>query len=479
VKLAPLVSAVACSAVLYGCNMTPHYNRPDPAVSAMWPQGPAYPIATAANGIMAPDVGWNEFFKDPALRSVIKLALENNHDLRKAALNVEAYRALHRIQKSQLVPGFGAGASADMQRLPADVSISGQPGTQNEYEVALGMSSYEVDFFGKVRSLSNQALETFLASEDAQRSERIALVGDVADAYLTWRTDQNLAKLTDATLRSDQNSLDLVERNERMGITSALAVRQARVSVDRARARQAADARQVAQDINALELLIGAQLPPDLPKEDPLNDTVLFNLPVGITSDVLLRRPDIHAAEHQLLAANANIGAARAAFFPSITLTASAGTVSARLQDLFSPGQGIWTFAPQINVPIFNGGRLKASLDYSKIQKDISVVQYQQAIRVAFREVADGLTARKTNVDQLEAQQELVQNDKEYLALANERFRQGISTYLSVLDAQRELLSSQQQLLSVQMMQLTTEIGLYKALGGGVLETTSSIGQLQ
>ncbi|MFM0311913.1 efflux transporter outer membrane subunit [Paraburkholderia sp. RL17-383-BIF-A] len=465
-----IASILACSMVLSGCSLIPEYHRPTAPVRPTWPTGPAYASASANSGKMAPDIGWKEFFKDPGLRSVIGVALENNRDLRKAALNVDASRALHRIQNAKLLPNVGAGASANIQRLPSDVSASGLPGMENQYEVALGMSSYEVDFFGKVRSLSKQALETYLASDEAQRSERIALVSEVADAYLTWRTDQNLAKLTDATLASNQKSLDLVEHNERKGIASALAVRQARVAVDRARTQQAADMRQVAQDINALELLVGAPLPNDLPKEDPLDNTVIYNLPVGLSSDVLLRRPDIQAAEHQLLSANANIGAARAAFFPSITLTASAGTTSAGLKDLFTPGQGIWTFAPQINVPIFNGGSLKASLDYSKIQKDIAIVQYEKSIQVAFREVADGLAARSTYVDQLQAQRDLVQNNKEYFALANERFRQGISTYLTVLDAQRELLSSQQQLLSDHMLQLTTEISLYKALGGGLSE---------
>jgi outer membrane protein, multidrug efflux system len=465
-----IVSILACSMVLSGCSLIPEYHRPTSPVSPTWPTGPAYPSASVNSGKMAPDIGWKEFFKDPGLRSVIGVALDNNRDLRKAALNVDAYRALHRIQSAKLLPNVGAGASADIQRLPSDVSISGLPGMENQYEVALGMSSYEVDFFGKVRSLSKQALETYLASDEAQRSERIALVSEVADAYLTWRTDQNLAKLTDATLASNQRSLDLVERNERRGITSALAVRQARVAVDRARTQQAADTRQVAQDVNTLELLVGAPLPTDLPTEDPLDNTVIYNLPVGLSSDVLLRRPDIQAAEYQLLSANANIGAARAAFFPSITLTASAGTTSAQLHDLFTPGQGIWTFAPQINVPIFNGGSLKASLDDSRIQKDIAVIQYEKSIQVAFREVADGLAARSTYVDQLQSQRDLVQNNKEYFALANERFRQGISTYLTVLDAQRELLSSQQQLLSDHMLQLTTEISLYKALGGGLSE---------
>jgi multidrug efflux system outer membrane protein len=341
------------------------------------------------------------------------------------------------------------------------------------------MSAYEVDFFGKIRSLSDVALETYLASDEARRSEQIALVGEVANAYLTWRTDQSLSTLTDQTLESNEKSLKLIEQNVQSGITSQLAVRQARVAVDHARTQRAADTRQVAQDLNALQFLVGTQLPVGLSPSDDLMNSVMFNLPVGLSSHVLLKRPDIAAAEHRLLASNADIGAARAAFFPSISLTASAGTISGRLQDLFSPGQGIWTFAPQINVPIFTGGALKANLDYVKIQKDISVADYEKTIQNAFREVADGLAARSTYVDQLQSQSDLVENNQEYLALAQERFHQGITTYLVVLDAQRELFSSRQQLLRDRMAQLITEISLYKALGGGTDDQISAIASVK
>jgi len=293
------------------------------------------------------------------------------------------------------------------------------------------------------------------------------LVGDVATTYFLWRTDQTLLELTDATLNSYVESLSMIEASAGAGTSSELDVRQARTLVNQAEAQKALYTRRIAEDANALQLLVGGKIPEDLPKGSPLAMSAIGDVPAGLPADLLLNRPDIRAAEHQLLAANANIGAARAAFFPRISLTASVGSASRDLDGLFNGGSDSWSFAPQISVPIFNAGRLRANLDYAEIQKDVSVATYEKSIQTAFREVADGLAARGTYGKQLTAQSQLVENYKSYFDLAQQRYDQGIDSYLTVLDAQRELFASQQQLLNDQLNQINSEVQLYKALGGG------------
>ncbi|MTZ15248.1 efflux transporter outer membrane subunit [Pseudomonas sp. JL972] len=462
-KFKPLTLAVALA--LGGCSLIPQYERPQAPIEADWPQGAAYDQAQEGD-IRAADLRWQEFFHDAALRELIGVALQNNRDLRQAALNVEAYRALHRIQRAELFPGVDAGGSGSRQRLPDDLSPTGEAGIQSRYDVALGVS-YELDAFGRIRSLSRAALEQYLASEEAQRSVHIALVGDVATAYFAWRTDQALLELTEATLESYRQSLSLIEASAEAGTASELDVRQARTLVDQARTQKALYTRLIAEDVNALRLLLGAAIPNDLPAGGKLQMDTLADFPAGLPADLLLRRPDIRAAEHRLLAANANIGAARAAFFPSISLTGSAGTASSELDGLFDGGSGAWSLVPQINLPIFTAGRLKANLDYAEIQKDIHVAAYEKAIQTAFREVADGLAARGTYDEQVQAQSDLVDNNRAYYQLARQRYDEGVDTYLTVLDAQRELFASQRQLLSDHLLQLNREVQLYRALGGG------------
>lgn len=295
----------------------------------------------------------------------------------------------------------------------------------------------------------------------------IALVGDVATAYFAWRTDQALLELSEATLESYRQSLSLIEASAEAGTASELDVRQARTLVDQARTQKALYTRLIAEDVNALRLLLGAAIPNDLPAGGKLQMDTLADFPAGLPADLLLRRPDIRAAEHRLLAANANIGAARAAFFPSISLTGSAGTASSELDGLFDGGSGAWSLVPRINLPIFTAGRLKANLDYAEIQKDIHVAAYEKAIQTAFREVADGLAARGTYDEQVQAQSDLVDNNRAYYQLARQRYDEGVDTYLTVLDAQRELFASQRQLLSDHLLQLNREVQLYRALGGG------------
>ncbi|WP_137163989.1 efflux transporter outer membrane subunit [Pseudomonas asiatica] len=470
-KLKTLSLAVAL--VLSGCSLIPDYQRPAADIPASWPQGEAYAApAKADDGRL---MAWQSVFQDPALQRLVDQALASNTDLRQAALNVEAYRALHRIQRAEQFPQVDLGASGSRQRVPADLSPTDETTIQGQYQVAFGVS-YELDLFGRLRSLSQAAAEQYLASDAARYSVQVSLVADVATAYLTWRSDQDQLALARSTLRSQGDSLRLVEDRFNNGTASQIDVRQARTLVSQAQVQESLYTRQVAQDLNALERLIGGRLPGDLPAGRSLSEPVLAQFPTGLSSDVLLRRPDIRAAEHRLLAADANIGAARAAFFPSVTLTGAAGTSSAELDGLFKGGSGMWQFMPQINLPIFNAGRLRADLDYARIRRDINVSEYEGAIQTAFQEVADGLAARGTYGKQLQSQQGRVDDNQAYYDLARQRYDEGVDSYLSVLDAQRELFSARQQLIQDRLGQLTAEVGLFKAMGGGWQAATATQG---
>ncbi|MCU7216071.1 efflux transporter outer membrane subunit [Pseudomonas sp. VE 196-7] len=456
------MSLLSLAVLLAGCSLIPEYQRPASPSAAQYPQGAIYPTQTTA---AARTEDWRTLFNDPALQQLIESALLNNRDLRVAALNVEAFQAQYRIQRADLLPAVSANASESRQRLPPSVTRS-KAMINSTYAANLGVSAYELDFFGRVRSLSEQALQTWLATEQARRSAELSLVANVANAYLTWRADQELLELTRQTLAADEQSLRLTTRNRDAGKSSALEQAQAKTSVDSSRANLARYKRQVAQDLNSLTLLVGAPVPEQLPAQ-PLASDLIRQLPAGLPSDLLQRRPDILQAEYQLKAANANIGAARAAFFPSVSLTASAGTSSRDLSGLFSAGSGAWTFQPQINLPIFNAGSLRASLDYSKLQKDVAVAEYEKSIQTAFQEVANGLAARSTYQQQLQAQRDLVQATQDYYNLAQHRYQNGVDSSLTFLDAQRSLFSSQQGLITDRLAQLVAEVNLYTALGGG------------
>ncbi|SDR95358.1 outer membrane protein, multidrug efflux system [Pseudomonas asplenii] len=466
-----LLSVAVAAFVLSGCSLIPDYQRPQAPVAAQYPQGPAYSPSQAAN-VAAAEQGWRQFFNDPALQQLVQVALENNRDLRVAALNIEAYRAQYQIQRADLFPAVTADGSGSRQRVPADASSSGKAAITSQYSATLGVSSYELDLFGRIRSLSEQALQTYFASEEARRTTQISLVASVANAYLTWQADKELLKLTQETLAAYEESYRLTSRSNEVGVASALDLSQSRTSVESARVKLAQFTRQVAEDQNSLTQLLGTGIPANLPAAQPLSAKLLSDLPAGLPSDLLQRRPDILSAEHQLMAANANIGAARAAFFPSISLTANAGTLSPDLGGLFKGGSGTWLFSPKISIPIFNAGSLRASLDYSKIQKDISVANYEKAIQTGFKEVSDGLTARQTYNEQLKAQRDLVAANQDYYRLAERRYRIGVDSNLTFLDAQRSLFSAQQSLISDRLSQLTSEVNLYKALGGGWNEQT-------
>lgn len=452
-----------CAALLGGCALAPAYHRPATPVAGQFPQGPAYQ-GDASRRAEAED--WRQVFLDPALRQLIDSALAHNRDLRQVALNVEAYRAQYRVQRAELLPKIAANAQGKRQYLPRGMTGTGQGVISSAHAATLGISAYELDLFGRVRSLSDQALLTYLASEQAQRATELGLVSSVASAYLRWRADQELLVLAQQTLAADERSLRLTSAQRRAGSVSALAQIQSRTSVDSTRAAVARYRRQAAQDLNQLTLLVGVNVNERLAAL-PLAAEQIAGLPAGLPSELLRRRPDVNQAEYQLRAANANIGAARAAFFPSISLTANAGSSSPQLAGLFDADTGTWLFQPQINLPIFNAGSLQASLDYAAVQQDVQIAHYEKTLQSAFQEVADGLAARATYQRQLQAQRERVAANQRYYRLAEHRYRIGVDSSLTFLDAQRSLFSAQQDLIGDRLAQLVAEVNLYSALGGG------------
>ena len=474
---------------LSACTMMPHYRRPELPVSTSWPQDAQPPAQQHVEAVPAAEIGWNEFFTDARLRRLIEIALNDNRNLRVAVLNVAASEAQYRIQRGVLLPGVSLSGSGVVEKIPANgstplagttgggsgatsVQVSGSPGTIFRYYTAgVGITNYELDLFGRERSLTSQAFEQYLSSAENRRGTQISLVAEVATDYFSLLTDEALLKLTQETLQSQSESYDLTKAMFDRDTTTLLSLRQAETSVDAARASLAQYQRQVAQDLHALTLVLGREVPSDLPSgQDIDGEGLLADLPAGLPSDLLTRRPDIMAAEHTLRAANANIGAARAAFFPSIQLTGSAGYASGNLGNLFEKGTGTWLFAPTITLPIFAGGRNLANLDLANTEKNISIAQYEATIQTAFREVSDALSARSTYHDQLEAQEALVQADADAYRLAQLRFRAGVDSFLTSLDAQRSLYAAQQTLLSLKQAQLDNLVTLYKTLGGGWTE---------
>jgi len=414
------------------------------------------------------DISWREFFVDPQLQKLIELALKNNRDLRVAALNIERSRAQYQISRSDLFPKVDASAAGNFLGVSEDLSRTGRNETVEEYNVSLGVSSYEVDFFGRVRSLKDQALEQYLATEQAQQSVQISLVSEVAFSYLTLAADRERLKVARETLVSQQSSYQLTKRRFDAGISSALDLHQAQTSVDVARVDIARYTTFVAQDENLLRLVVGSSVPTDLLPE-ALTETVtaMKDVAPGLPSDVLLRRPDILQAENLLKGTNANIGAARAAFFPRITLTSSVGFGSTELAGLFSGDTLNWTFIPRVTLPIFDAGSNQANLTVAEVDRDIAVARYEKAIQIAFREVADGLAQRGTIDEQLAAQQSLADATAESHKLSQARYDKGVDSYLQVLDSQRALYSAQQNLIGVRLNRLANQVTLYKVLGGG------------
>jgi multidrug efflux system outer membrane protein len=450
-----------------GCTLAPEYTRPAAPVPEAWPEGPAYSGGTAAAATRAAaDLPWRQFFTDPRLRAVIAAALENNRDLRLAALNVERARAYYRIQRADLLPKVDATGSFYQERLPADLSSQGQSTTVEEYSVNLGVSAWEIDFFGRLRSLERAALEEYLATEEAERAARILLIAETANGWLTLAADREKLELARSTLDTQQATYELIRRRYDVGLAQELDLRRAQTQVDAARVDVARFTQVVAQDQNALALLVGAPVESPLWADEIGRVERPVDLAVDTSSEVLLRRPDVLAAERRLKAANANIGAARAALFPRISLTTAFGTASAELSDLFAAGQDTWNFAPHIGIPIFDP-RTWAALDVAKVEREMLLTQYEKAIQTAFREVADALAQRGNVVGQLEAQRSLVEASSEAHRLSDLRYTKGIDSYLSVLEAQRSLYAARQGLITVRLADLAARVNLYAALGGG------------
>ncbi len=463
-----LLLAAGMSVFLAGCSMAPSYTRPQPPVPADWPQGPAYRDAGPAPGAQAAAaLEWRGFFTDPNLQTVIGMALEHNRDLRLSALNVERARGLYGIARADLFPIVDAVASGRKQRLPSTTSgNTGEAVTTEQYDVSLGVTSWEIDFFGRIRSLKDQSLEEYLATEQARRSVQILIVSDVASAYLSLAADRENLRLSESTLEAQQSAYDLVRRRFEIGLASELDVRLAQMSVDQARAAAARYTQWTAQDENALDLLAGTPVPRSLLAADLDSVRPLAGISPGMSSEVLLRRPDILAAEHLLKGANANIGAARAAFFPRISLTAAFGTASPELSGLFGSGSSAWMFSPKAVLPIFDA-RTWPALKVSEADRKIAVARYERAIQNAFREVADALAVRGTVDRRIAALKSLVDASARSYRLSTIRYEKGIDNYLGVLDAQRSLYAAQQALIAIRLEGVANQVRLYAALGGG------------
>ena len=448
---------------LGGCSLAPKYARP------ALPVPPAFPVVeTAADAPVAPEVPWQEFFTDGRLRSVVEQAIANNRDLRVATLNIERAQALYRIQRADRFPAVNAGATVSSQRVPDKATPTGEGYSSTEYTIALGVASWEIDFFGRIRSLEAAALEQYLSTEQTGRATQLALVAAVAETYLARAADADGLKLANSTLETQRASLTLIQKSRDLGVASNLELSQIQSQVEAARADVARYTAYVALDLNALQVLVGAPVGPDLLPDGLAAVNPPRPISAGLSSDVLLRRPDILAAEHQLRSANASIGAARAAYFPRITLTAGVGLESTELSSLLGAGTGLWSFAPQIVQPIFNAGATKAKVKVSMVDREIAVARYEKGIQQAFAEVSNALTLRQTLVSQREAQEALVTALDETYRLSEARYKAGIDGYLGVLVAQRALFVAQQGLVSVRFAEQANLVTLYKVLGGGV-----------
>lgn len=461
-------AAILAAGWLAGCSLTPQLVRPTPPVAAAFPANADATTVASGETRSAIDIGWREFFPDPGLQTLIDTALANNRDLRSTALRIEEARALYNIQSADRLPNFNLGAGAARGR-----SISSQLGTGrafvgNSYQVGLSLASFELDFFGRVRSLNDAALAQFLATEQARESAQISLIAAVAQAYLNERAFAEQLALAQNTTQARQKSYDLAKQRFDVGASSALDLRLAETLVLSTRISTAALARQRAQARNALTLLVGQPLGDHQPTPPLSSETLITGIPAGLPSDLLTNRPDIRAAELRLRAANANIGAARAAFFPRISLTANIGTASTELSNLFEAGSRTWSFGPQLLLPIFDAGRNRANLSLAEVRTDLAVADYEKTIQVAFREVADALVARGTLEEQLAAQQAFVDAQADRLRLADLRFQNGVASSLDVLDAQRDLFEAQQSLVKLRLQRLTNAVDLYRSLGGGI-----------
>lgn len=454
---------LSAATLVAGCQFAPKYAKPALPVAESFPAAGAEAVKPAI------DIGWRDFFQNADLQEVIASALENNRDLRTATLRIEEARALYNIQQADQLPNVNAAASGARSR---QLLAGATPINRTVYQVGVSLASFELDLFGRVKNLSNAALAQFFATEEARRAVQIVLVGEVAKAWLSERALAEQQLLAVRTLQARDSSYGLVKKRFDAGVTNAVDLRQSDTLVQSARVAVLVATRQHAQSVNALTLLVGASVKP-LPETVTLSaQNITAEIGAGLPSALIEHRPDIRAAEQKLRSSQASIAAARAAFFPRISLTAGLGLASTDLSDLFTGSARTWSFVPQITLPIFDAGRIKANFSLSEVRSDIAVNDYEKTIQVAFREVADALAARATIAEEVAAQQAVQQSQSERLALAQARYKNGIANYFEVLDAERELFAAEQQLLQIRLLRLTNAVDLYRSLGGGLNEAS-------
>lgn len=455
--------------LLAGCSFIPEYKRPEPPIPKEWPKGEAYKDLEEDESPQAGGRQWKDFLPDKKLQRLIEKAFINNKDLKLAALNVERARAYYGIQRAQLFPAIDAIGTRQRQRVPADLSREGKAEITEQYIVSLGITSWEIDFFGRLRSLKEMALEEYFATEASYKSARLSLISAVTTAYLTYVTDKENLKLARDTLQTQQHMYDLIKISYELGLASELDLHRVRTQVETAKEAIAKYTQIIAQDKNTLDLLIGETVSEEfLP--DGFNEVIWpEDISAGLSSDILFNRPDIIAAEHTLKTYNAQIGAARAVFFPRISLTTLFGTASRELTDLFGGGSRTWTFQSQAIMPIFDA-RVWAAHEAAKVEREMSLVNYQKTIQTAFKEVADALAVKGTIDEQVKAVENTVISLEQIYELSKIRYEKGIDSYLSVLDAQRSLFQAQQQLNSLRLLKYLNLVSLYKVLGGGAEE---------
>ncbi|GAB6182626.1 efflux transporter outer membrane subunit [Thermodesulfovibrio hydrogeniphilus] len=459
------ISIIFIALFLSACTMIPEYKRPSAPIPSEWPKGDAYSSIKHESVPKAFELSWKEFLRDDKLCQVIEKALKNNRDLKLAALNVEQASAYYGIQRAELLPALDLSGTGSRERTPAELSNSGKAQISSRYNVTVGITSWEIDLFGRLRSLGEMALEQYFAQEENYKAAKLSLISAVATAYYTYATDNENLKLAKETQKSQQNMYELMMKRYEAGIISEIDLHRAKTQVDIAREAVARYTQAVAQDKNFLDFLVGEILPDELLPEGLESITPAQDISVGLSSEVLLSRPDVMAAEHMLKAYNAQIGAARAAFFPRISLTTVFGTASRELSGLFESGTKTWKFQPSAVMPIFDA-RVWAAHRAAKVEREIALTNYEKAIQKAFKEVADTLAVKGTIDEQIQAISSYVNSLSETYRLAKIRYENGVDSYLSVLDAQRALFQAQQQLNSLKLSKQANLINLYKVIGG-------------
>jgi outer membrane protein, multidrug efflux system len=472
-KMIRIVPIVAAAVVTGGCfTLAPRYDRPESPVPDEWSAPTRAPARTSEEEAIT-SLEWRDFVQSSKLEGLIELALKNNRDLRVAALNVDRARALYRIQRADQLPNADVGGQYRRERAPASFAVLGRNPVEEQYTATVG-AAFELDVFGRLRSLNRAALEDFLAQESSRRSVQISLIAEVAQAFLLTANDLALKELAEATAKNQEEWLGLTRERQRLGAASGLELSQSETQVETARADLARYEGDIQEDLNALRVLVGTTIPAEfLPTSSDAQSALLSSVPVQLPSSVLLNRPDILAAEHALKAANANIGAARAAFFPTISLTGSAGYISGELSELFESDSQTWSFVPQVAVPLFQGGRLRAGVDAAHVDRQIAIARYEQSIQIGFQEVNDALALTDSLARQRMAQERLVNASARAFELSQELRRAGQESYLILLDAQRSYYAAQQGLIATRLEEQANLVTLYRTLGGGWEDQTT------